>query len=292
MKLISKKQRYVELLNVLGGCTLYSLGVNIIIVPLGLYNGGFMGVAQLLRTFVTDFLHVPVPSTLDLAGIIYFAINIPLIYMGYRIMGRQFAVKGLVTLVFLTVVMTLVPIPAKPVIEDYLTACIVGGLVVGTGTGMVLRGRSSAGGQDILGVCFAKRFPNISVGTINIIMNFFVYAVCLFLFDIQIVVYSLIYTTVLAMALDRVHIQNINTSVMIFTKKTGIAEAIMAQTGRGVTDWSGEGAYTKQASYILFVMISKYEMEQIKQIVLEIDPHAFMVFSEGCSVIGNFEKRL
>ncbi len=292
MKLISKKQRYVELLNVLGGCTLYSLGVNIIIVPLGLYNGGFMGVAQLLRTFVTDFLHVPVPSTLDLAGIIYFAINIPLIYMGYRIMGRQFAVKGLVTLVFLTVVMTLVPIPAKPVIEDYLTACIVGGLVVGTGTGMVLRGRSSAGGQDILGVCFAKRFPNISVGTINIIMNFFVYAVCLFLFDIQIVVYSLIYTTVLAMALDRVHIQNINTSVMIFTKKTGIAEAIMAQTGRGVTDWSGEGAYTKQASYILFVMISKYEMEQIKQIVLEMDPHAFMVFSEGCSVIGNFEKRL
>ena len=103
---------------------------------------------------------------------------------------------------------------------------------------------------------------------------------------------ALIYTTVLAMAIDRVHIQNINTSVMIFTKKTGISKAIMEQTGRGVTNWDGEGAYTNKTSYILFVMISKYEVNQIRQIVHSIDPNAFMIFTEGCSVDGNFEKRL
>lgn len=106
------------------------------------------------------------------------------------------------------------------------------------------------------------------------------------------VIYSLIFATVYALIVDKVHIQNINTSVMIFTKKTGISQAIMEQTGRGVTNWDGEGAYTHQTSYILLVMISKYEVAQIKRIVHSIDPHAFMIFTEGCSVDGNFEKRL
>ena len=130
------------------------------------------------------------------------------------------------------------------------------------------------------------------MGRINIMMNILVYVICLFMFNIEIVIYSLIYTTVLAMALDRVHIQNINTSVMIFTKKLGISKAIIEQTGRGVTNWDGEGAYTNKTSYILFVMISKYEVGQIKRIVHGIDPDAFMIFTEGCAVEGNFEKRL
>ena len=66
----------------------------------------------------------------------------------------------------------------------------------------------------------------------------------------------------------------------------------MEQLGRGVTNWDGEGAYTNKTSYILFVMISKYEEGQIKRIVHSIDPDAFMIFTEGCAVDGNFEKRL
>ena len=68
---------------------------------------------------------------------------------------------------------------------------------------------------------------------------------------------------------------------MIFTKKLGISKAIMEQMGRGVTNWDGEGAYTNKTSYILFVLISKYEVGQIKQIVHSIDPHAFMIFTEA-----------
>ena len=274
------------------GSLLFALGVNLIIVPMSLYNGGFMGIAQLIRTFIVDFLHVPVPAGMDLAGMIYFVMNIPLFYLGYRVLGRAFAVKTLVTVAIQSMFMMIVPIPAEPIIEDYLTACIIGGIVAGTGTGLILRGRSSGGGQDIIGLCCTKRFPNFSVGRINILMNFFVYAICLFLFNIEIVIYSLIYATVLSIAIDRVHIQNINTSVMIFTKKLGISKAIMEQMGRGVTNWDGEGAYTNKTSYILFVLISKYEVGQIKQIVHSIDPHAFMIFTEGCSVDGNFEKRL
>lgn len=288
----NKKELLIQAVYAVMGSLLFALGVNLIIVPLGLYNGGFMGVAQLLRTFFVEVCRIPIPSGIDMSGIIYFIINIPLFYMGLRILGKEFAVKTLITVTIQSIFLVVVPIPAAPIIEDLLTSCIIGGLIAGTGTGLVLRGRSSGGGQDIIGLCCAKKYPNFSVGRINIMMNILVYVICLFMFNIEIVIYSLIYTTVLAMALDRVHIQNINTSVMIFTKKLGISKAIIEQTGRGVTNWDGEGAYTNKTSYILFVMISKYEVGQIKRIVHSIDPDAFMIFTEGCAVEGNFEKRL
>lgn len=287
-----KKELLIQAVYAVLGSFLFALGVNLIITPLGLYNGGFMGISQLIRTFFIGVIHIQVPSGLDLTGIIYFVLNLPLFYVGLRVMGKEFAVKTLITVTIQSVFLVAVPILEVPIIDDFLTSCIIGGLIAGTGTGLVLRGRSSGGGQDIIGLCCAKKYPNFSVGKINILMNIFVYVICLFMFNIEVVIYSLIYTTVLAMALDRVHIQNINTSVMIFTKKLGISKAIIEQTGRGVTNWDGEGAYTNKTSYILYVMISKYEVGQMKKLVRSIDPDAFMIFTEGCLVEGNFEKRL
>ena len=293
-KLITTKRKegLEQLLYSVGGNLIYCLGFNLLIVPMGFYSGGFMGVSQLAGLFLTQGLHLPIPPEANITGIIYFAINVPLLYLGYRMLGKEFAVKTLIMTGMMSAFLVVIPIPKVPYVEDYLTACIIGGIVCGLGSGLVLRGRSSAGGQDIIGLCCAKKFPNFSVGKVTIIMNIFVYGVCMFLFDIQIVIYSLIYATVLSVAVDRVHIQNINMSVMIFTKKVGISKAIMEQTGRGVTNWDGEGAYTNRTSYILFVLISKYEVAQLKRIVRNLDPNAFMIFTEGCSVEGNFEKRL
>lgn len=286
------KRQLIEMMWYLTGTTLFACGINILITPLGLYNGGFMGVAQLLRTVLVQGLQLTFLSKFDIAGIIYYLINIPLFYWAWKEMGRSFLVKSIITVTVQTLWMTFVPIPKEPIFSDYLTACIIGGLVVGTGVGMILRGRSSGGGQDIVGVIFAKKYPNFSVGKITIMMNVAVYGVCLWMFDIEIVVYSLIYTTILAMACDRMHVQNINMSAMIFTKQEGVAQALLTQLGRGVTTWEGTGAYTNENSHILYVMLSKYEIEQMKEIVHEIDPHAFIVINEGSTVVGNFEKRL
>lgn len=287
-----KKEQIIQIGYMIGGSLIYAVGLNSLIIPLGLYNGGFLGIAQLIRTFIINALHVSIPANVDVSGIIYFAMNVPLFYMGYRIMGKAFAVKSLFGVGILSALLVLVPIPSTLIIEDYLTSCIIGGIITGIGSGLILRGRGTAGGPDIIGVCCAKKYKNVSVGKVNLLLNVFVYAICLFLFNVEIVIYSLIYATVFSLAVDRIHIQNINMSVMIFTKKLGIADAIMEQMGRGVTDWDGEGAYTKKTSYILFVVISKYEVGQIKKIVRSIDPDAFMIFTEGCSIDGNFEKRL
>ena len=155
-----KKQLVIQAAYAVGGSLLFALGVNLIIIPLGLYNGGFMGIAQLVRTFLVSALHVPVPSGVDLSGIIYFIINIPLFYMGLKILGKEFAIKTLITVGIQSMFLVVVPIPASPLIEDYLTACIIGGIIAGTGTGLVLRGRSSGGGQDIIEMCIRDR-PDI-----------------------------------------------------------------------------------------------------------------------------------
>ncbi|MBQ8802515.1 MAG: YitT family protein [Tyzzerella sp.] len=292
MKKWMNKKLAIEMAWAFVGVTLFSLGVNILITPLGLYNGGFMGMSQLIRTGLVQGLGLDFLGRVDIAGIIYYLINIPIFIWAWKEMGKKFLVTSLIIVTVQTLWMTFVPIPKEPIISDYLTACIIGGLVVGTGVGMVLRGRTSGGGQDIVGVIFAKKYPNFSVGKITIMMNAVIYAVCLWMFDIETVVYSLIYTTVLAMACDRMHVQNINISAMIFTKKEGIAAAVMSEMGRGVTTWEGVGAYTNETSHILYIMISKYEVEQLKEIIHRVDPHAFIIFNEGSSVVGNFEKRL
>lgn len=290
MKPAQKKQLTGLFYAVCGG-VLFAAGVNLFITPLDLYNGGFMGIAPLIRTLLTSVFHLSFGQT-DIAGIVYFLINLPLLYLAWQKMGKGFFARTVFTVIVQTAALTLIPIPERSIIDDRLTSCIIGGLIAGFGSGLVLRGGSSGGGQDILGLYFTKKFRNFSVGKMSNIINIFVYGVCLLMFDLEIVIYSLIYGVIYAMACDRIHIQNINMSVMIFTKKLGISKAIMEETGRGVTNWDGAGAYTNETSYILFVMISKYEVNQIRRIVQNIDPNAFMIFTEGCSVEGNFEKRL
>lgn len=287
----NKKRAMVQLGWTFAGSLLFAAGVNLIIMPMKLYNGGFMGVAQLIRTFIVSVLHVDA-GQIDLAGIIFYILNVPLFYLAWKGIGKSFCIRTVIAATMESVLLTIIPIPKTPIITDMLTACIIGGLISGVGTGLILRGGSSGGGQDIIGILCAKKYPGFSVGKIGIIMNIGVYGICMLLFDMEVVIYSLIYATVVSLAIDKIHIQNINMSVMIFTKKLGIAKAIMEETGRGVTNWEGTGAYTKENTEILYVVISKYEVNQIKRIVQRIDPKAFMIFTEGTAVTGNFEKRL
>lgn len=261
------------LLSCFGGFC-FALGVNLFILPLNLYNSGFMGVAQLIRTFIMETFHLSFGQT-DITGIIFFIINLPICFLAYKKVGKSFFMGSMVVIVIQSMSQTLIPVPAQPIISDYLTACIVGGVIAGGGTGLVLLGGHSGGGQEMLGMYLTREFPRVSVGTIGLILNLFVYSICLFLFDVEIVVYSLIYAVVFAIVCDKVHMQNININVLVFTKKTGVDTVVMEKTGRGVTKWEGVGAYTDEKTYILSIMISKYEIDQVKALILSKDPKAF-----------------
>ncbi|OYP54769.1 hypothetical protein CG709_01615 [Lachnotalea glycerini] len=275
----------------LTGTFLYAAGVNLFIVPAGLYSGGFVGIAQIIRTLLVNYTSLNL-GNLDVAGIINLVMNIPLFLLAYKKLGKRFFEKTVFGTILLTVFLTIIKNPMIPIVEDELTACIVGGILAGFGTGIMLRAGGSSGGLDILGMYVTKVKPGFSVGKLSMTVNFFVYIACALLFNIQVVIYSVIYTVFVSIVMDRAHYQNINTSVTIFTKKTNVADAIMAEMVRGVTEWKGKGAYTNEDTTILVTVISKYEIARLKRIVYDIDPNAFMIMSSRLDVYGNFEKRL
>lgn len=276
---------------VIGGNILFAIGVNVIISPMNLYSSGFTGMSMLLRLFLVKFLHFPQIPGVDYLGIIYYIINIPLFILGYKVLGKEFCVTSMISIGIASLAMALVPVAKEPIFDDYLTACLVGGLVSGTGAGIVLKGGTSGGGQDIIGMALSKTHPNFSVGKIAIAINTVIYGICFFLFDIRIVVYSMIYAVVNALALDYQHTQNINVQVMIFTKKEGITDKVINEVRRGLTYWRGAGGYTNEDTYILMTMVTKYELPRLLEIVRSVDPQAFVMVNEGTKIFGNFQKR-
>jgi uncharacterized membrane-anchored protein YitT (DUF2179 family) len=288
-----KSDRVVEniffkyFLVILGGF-IYSVGVNIFVRPLGLYNGGVVGLAQLIAYFFERELG----RTTNIYAVVYVLFNIPLLILAFRGINRRFFIRTLLGVGSVAFFGIILKSPETPIIENILTASLIGGMITGTGTGLVLLAGGSSGGMDIIGVFLSKKKPNASVGKVNIIFNLLLYTAVLFVNDPEIVVYSIIVMVASSMTLDRIHYQNIAARCMIFTKMDGLDKLIMEKTYRGVTEWEGKGAYTGQGEHILVSCINKYEEREFMEIVNSIDPHAFVIIDENIKVKGNFLKKL
>ncbi len=273
------------------GAFLYAAGINLFVVPAGLYTGGLMGLCQVIRTVLVEFCHLNFQG-FDIAGVIYYIINVPIFIIAFTRMGRKFFFKTLVSVTAITVFMSAVP--AVVIVEDAMAACVVGGIISGAGIGILLRMGSSGGGMDVIGVLLTRWKKDFSVGKVNLLVNLVLYGTCLFLFDVEIVVYSIIYAAVYSVAMDKVHTQNINVEVNVITKAdtTALEKEVFEELGRGITKWTSMGAYTYEKSHILYIMLSKYEVNRLKALVHKYDPNAFIVVNEGVSVDGNYLKKL
>ena len=287
---LNKKRLYNIGITILGNLT-YAAGVNLMINPIHLYSGGFTGIAQLIRTLLIDVMHIPQIGPIDYMGLIYFMLKVPFFIMAYRIMGRKFCITTLISIGMASLFLAIIPVPATPIVDDRILASLVGGLGSGFGAGLVLRAGSSQGGQDLIGVCLAKTHPDFKVGAIGIVISVCIYTICLFMYDVQTVLYSIIFAVMTGIFIDKVHTQNIKIECMIFTKKEGLAKAILEELERGVTTWEGVGAYTNEDSHVIVTVISKYEEPHLREIITRIDPNAFMIITDNARVAGNFQKR-
>ena len=276
------------------GSILFAVGVNVFTVPIGLYSGGFIGIGQIARTILVDYLQLDI-GNIDIAGIIYFLMNVPLFLLAFRSLGQHFFWKTAISAVTMSIAMTLIKAPAIPIIEEPLAACFIGGLVAGAGCGLILQQGASGGGQDILAVYILKKHANFSVGKMSLIVNFFVYGVCLLMFDVPTVIYSIIFTMIQSVVMDKVHFQNICIEVTIFTKENEkeIRDFIQEELGRGTSYWNAKGGYTDEENTIIYTIISKHELGTLRRRIHDINPKAFVVTKEDVSVdIGNFIKKI
>ena len=281
--------RVLRLVLAVLGELIAAAALNLFIVPLSLYTGGLMGLCQLIRTLLQAQL-----GEYDIAGILYFLLNVPLLIVGYRNLGRGLAVRTIICTVSYSFFYSIIPIPSQPIVDDYLTACLLGGILTGIGSGIVLTCGGSGGGLDVLGLIMSKKDHAFTVGKFSLGFNAVLYTVILVLFDPEIAIYSVIYNFSNSLLLDRMHQQNVNVQALIFTREDeqALADFIIQKLGRSVTYWNGIGAYTKDDVRVLCVCLSKYEIEELLPMVHSIDPHAFLTVQEGVRVFGNFPRKL
>ncbi len=271
---------------------LYAVGVNYFIVPMGLYTSGILGMCQVIRTLLVRALNLP--AAVDFSGILYLAVNVPILLLAWRSMGKEFLVRTLVCTLASSLFLSLLRAPATPIVEERLASCVIGGIICGFSLGLTLTCGCSSGGLDVIGLWLSRKGIGFSVGRFSISFNVILYTICAILFDINTVIYSVIFMVFSSLFLDRSHQQNITAQVLIFTRDEDpdLPRNIMSRLGRGVTYWEGKGAYTGKDIRVLCVCVTKFEESDLREIVHEMDPHAFIIVQEGVRVGGNFVRKI
>ena len=171
---IFSKQALLHCAGIVGAGLLYSLGINLFVVPTGLYTGGIMGFAQLLRTL---FLHLTgLELKIDIAGIINYAINLPILCIAWKQLDHRVVFKTLLSVTSTTVFMSL--LPRTDILHgDQLAECLIGGILCGCGIGITLWMGGTTGGMDVIGMMLIKKGSHTSIGHVNLFWNMALYAI-------------------------------------------------------------------------------------------------------------------
>jgi Uncharacterized conserved protein len=264
-----------QLIGIILGASIVGASINSLILPNHIADGGITGVAIILHYLIG----CP-------AGITIFLLNLPLFIIGLRIVGRRFLIYSIIGVAVLSFTLDATS-DITVLTHDTLLASIFGGVLTGIGMGLVFRSQGSLGGTDILAIFF-NRTTQLSVGQILLGIDAMIFLVTALLLTPETAMYAMIYMFIATRVIDLVQ-EGINhsKSVMIVTgKPQQIAQVIMAKLNRGVTFISGTGAFSGQPKNIVYCVISRAELSQIKDIVRENDPQSFMAISEVPEVVG------
>ncbi|MBQ6539248.1 MAG: YitT family protein [Bacilli bacterium] len=286
------KWRKIDFLKALLGTFLFAFALNIFIVPKDLYNGGILGVAELMRSVILQVFNLH--TTFDFSGIINFIINIPLLIYAYNKVSKTFFARTMYCVLLQTIFLSIIPTTINLALDETITNVVLGGIIAGIGSGFILSTQASGGGTDIIGIALASKNRKLSVGKVGFICNMLVFVTCGILRSVDTMVYSIIYAGVLMFVLERTHDQNVCTSAMIFTKDkpTQITDYIRNELNRDATIWEGIGLYQEDKTYVCYAVLSRYELLRLERNLKEIDEEAFLIKDEDIKVNGNFEKKL
>lgn len=278
---LSAKMIVKRMLFILVGALLMAVGLEFFLVPNEVIDGGIVGISIIL-SHLTDVQ----------IGFYIFVLNLPFFFIGYKQIGKTFALSTLLGVIILSIATSI--FHDLPVLTgDPLLATVFGGIVLGVGVGIVIRYGGSLDGTEILAILFNKRTP-FSVGETIMFFNLFILGSAGFVFGWDRAMYSLMAYFIAFKTIDIV-IQGLDESKsawIISERYEQIGEAILARLGRGVTYLNGEGAYTGDDKKVIFCVITRLEEAKLKAIIDEIDPSAFFAVAPIAEVRGGrFKKR-
>lgn len=271
------KKQIKEWIFVIIGSLLMAFSTAQFLLPNHLSTGGFSGIA----TIIYYLWKIPMGTTTIL-------LNLPLFIIAYLKIGRKFLIKSIIGTILMSLFLNILENLA-PLTQDKLLACIYGGIIMGLGTALILKGASSTGGSDLITSIVKKYKPEIrSSNFIMIFDTIIVISNVIFFKTIEIGLYSAIAIYLMGKIID-IFFEGINFAKMMYIvsdKYGDISELIKTEIGRGMTGIYGRGMYTKDEKTILLCVASRNEVIAIRKIVEQIDPSAFIVIANAREVFG------
>ncbi|RXK18714.1 YitT family protein [Macrococcus sp. DPC7161] len=263
------------------GAILMAVSLELFLVPNKLLDGGIVGISIML----SHLLHIPL-------GLFIFILNVPFFFLGYKQIGKTFAISTLYAILILSIGTSLLH-PVPPIVDEKFLVTIVGGVILGLGVGLVIRYGGSLDGSEILAILISNKSP-FSVGEIVMVINFFIYVAAAFVFNYESAMYSVIAYFIAFKTIDIVQ-QGLDESKSVWIisdQYEEIGDAINDRLGRGVTYLKGEGAYTGDDKKVIFCVITRLEEFKVKDIVNHFDKSAFVAIGNVAEVKGGrFKKR-
>ncbi|MDX6695141.1 MAG: hypothetical protein QOF02_2744 [Blastocatellia bacterium] len=243
-------------------------------------DGGVTGVSMLLSNVLGVHL-----------SILLVIINLPFIAVGYRQIGKEFAIKSALAIVGLALCLTFIKYP--DVTPDKLLTAVFGGFFIGSGIGLAIRGGAVLDGTEIAALLVSKSSHLLKVGDVILILNVFIFAAAAFFLGIEVALYSILTYFAASKMIDfLIHGIEEYTSVVIISERSEeIRQAIIMTLNRGVTVYKGRGGLSDAEQDILFCVVTRLELGRIKGLVKEIDGAAFIVVHPLADVDGGIIKK-
>ncbi len=270
----SWRRLWTDLALIAAGSMIFVIGLNTILVQHRLIAGGLAGAAILLN-------HLQ--PRLEI-GWWYLLLNLPLVWLGWRRVGRRFMLLTIFGMVFFSLSAVWIKPPALA-IEDPLLALLAAGVVCGLGAGLVLRSHGSAGGLDILSVYFKNRF-GFSVGAVGFALNAFLLAVGGWLYSLEAALYSALFLFVCSRVVDAV-MAGVNpprVMLVISDRADAVGEILLQQNNCRITFLKGQGGFSQREKKVIYSVAPLMEIPRLKACVLKEDPEAFVVVNAACEV--------
>lgn len=250
---------------------------NLFLVPHEVILGGVTGIGMMIGILT------PLKT-----GWVILALNIPIFILGYKHLGRRFVFYSIYSVAITSVSMEYLPV--VEISKDIMLSAVFGGVIGGAATGFIIKIGGSSGGLDIISLVLSKK-RDISLGNLTMILNSFIMSASGFLIGWEETMYALLIIFIFGKMIDTIHTKHMKLTLMIITEKgIEIQQALLDNFVRGITVLTGEGAYSKAERKVLMTVVTRYELEDIKKIIKDMDPNAFVNITETIEVMGMFRK--
>ncbi len=291
MKYLGKIKWQNVIILLAAGC-INAIGVTMFLAPVNLYDSGISGTSMLLWQITPDEFSL---------SLFLIVLNIPLFLFGMKKQGLVFTIYSVFSVFVYAaasfIISYVLPVDvstASPFAgQDLLLCAAFGGLISGVGSGLTIRFGGAIDGIEVLAVIFAKKI-GITVGTFVMIYNVILYIVIGAIFNSwTLPLYSIITYCVAIKAVDFIveGLDKAKSFMIITTRENEICKAISEEFGKGITIMNATGYYSQEAKSVIYVVVNRFQIARLKNIINEIDPFAFITITEISDVVGTKVKK-